>query len=40
MYSDQWWKNREWAKAVFQEWQRLIWWNLVDRWKPHLVYQS
>jgi len=40
MYSDQWWKDRQWAKTVFEEWQRLIWWNLVDRWKPHLVYQS
>jgi uncharacterized SAM-binding protein YcdF (DUF218 family) len=40
MSSDEWWKNREWAKTVLEEWERLIWWNLVDRWKPHLVYQS
>ena len=40
MPSDQWWKNRRWAKTILAEWERLIWWELVDRWRPHLVVQS
>jgi uncharacterized SAM-binding protein YcdF (DUF218 family) len=40
MPSDQWWKNRRWAKTVLEEWQKLIWWELVERWKPHLIVQS
>jgi uncharacterized SAM-binding protein YcdF (DUF218 family) len=27
-----WWTEREWAKVVFDEWEKLIWWELVDRW--------
>ena len=27
-----WWKHREWAKTYLTEWQKLIWWELVDRW--------
>ncbi len=40
MPSDQWWKHRRWAKTILEEWQKLIWWELVERWKPHLVVQS
>jgi len=40
MLSDKWWKNRRWAKTILAEWQRIIWWELVDRWRPHLVVQS
>jgi uncharacterized SAM-binding protein YcdF (DUF218 family) len=29
----QWWRHREWAKFNFDEWVRLIWWELVDRWR-------
>ena len=29
----QWWRNREWAKVNFEEWLKLIWWELVDRWR-------
>ena len=30
-----WWRNREWAKQTFLEWNKLLWWNCVDRWhKP------
>ncbi len=25
--------QREWAKVVFDEWEKLIWWELVDRWR-------
>lgn len=28
-----WWTNREWAKATFDEWSKLIWWEAVDRWR-------
>jgi uncharacterized SAM-binding protein YcdF (DUF218 family) len=27
-----WWKNREWAKTYLTEWEKLVWWQLVDRW--------
>ncbi|MGA8493613.1 MAG: YdcF family protein, partial [Terriglobales bacterium] len=29
----QWWRHREWAKVNFEEWSKLIWWKLVDRWR-------
>lgn len=28
-----WWQHRQWAKTNFDEWLRLIWWELVDRWR-------
>ena len=28
-----WWQHREWAKVNFYEWLRLLWWQLVDRWR-------
>jgi hypothetical protein len=28
-----WWTNREWAKTTLDEWLKLTWWELVDRWK-------
>jgi uncharacterized SAM-binding protein YcdF (DUF218 family) len=28
-----WWTNREWAKTTLDEWVKLIWWEVVDRWK-------
>ena len=28
-----WWRQREWAKTNLYEWMRLIWWELVDRWR-------
>jgi|HubBroStandDraft_6_1064221.scaffolds.fasta_scaffold46682_1 uncharacterized SAM-binding protein YcdF (DUF218 family) len=27
-----WWKEREWAKTYVTEWEKLLWWELVDRW--------
>lgn len=29
-----WWRHREWAKTIVSEWTKLIWWELVDRWRP------
>jgi uncharacterized SAM-binding protein YcdF (DUF218 family) len=36
-YADQWWQHRAWAKTVLDEWEELIWWELVDRWRPDVV---
>ena len=32
-----WWQTREWAKTTVAEWQRYLWWQLVDRWRSGLV---
>jgi hypothetical protein len=28
-----WWKRRQWAKTLLAEWERLLWWSAVDRWR-------
>ncbi len=28
----QWWTHRQWAKTCFEEWLRLFWWYVIDRW--------
>lgn len=28
-----WWHHRQWAKINFDEWLRLGWWELIDRWR-------
>jgi uncharacterized SAM-binding protein YcdF (DUF218 family) len=28
-----WWQKRQWAKVNFDEWLRLLWWELVERWR-------
>jgi hypothetical protein len=28
-----WWQRRQWAKTNFYEWIRLLWWEVVDRWR-------
>jgi len=28
-----WWQNREWAKTTLLEWTKLVWWEIVDRWR-------
>ncbi len=32
-FGNAWWTNREWAKVVFDEWSKLVWWEAVDRWR-------
>lgn len=27
-----WWEHRQWAKTNLDEWLKLVWWELVDRW--------
>ncbi len=28
-----WWTDREWAKTTLDEWVKLAWWEVVDRWR-------
>ncbi len=32
-FGTHWWTNREWAKTAVDEWVKLAWWEMVDRWK-------
>ena len=32
-FGEAWWTNREWAKTTFDEWVKMLWWQVVDRWK-------
>ncbi|HZW93821.1 MAG TPA: YdcF family protein [Candidatus Eremiobacteraceae bacterium] len=29
-----WWTHRQWAKTFVDEWLRMIWWKMVDQWRP------
>lgn len=33
LFGTPWWKHREWAKTYLTEWEKLIWWELFDRWR-------
>ena len=33
LFGTPWWKHREWAKTYLLEWQKLLWWQLFDRWR-------
>jgi len=33
LFGTAWWTQREWAKGTFEEWTKLIWWEVVDRWR-------
>jgi uncharacterized SAM-binding protein YcdF (DUF218 family) len=28
-----WWRHRQWAKTFVDEWMKLLWWAVVDRWR-------
>lgn len=32
-FGGSWWRNRQWAKVNLDEWLRLVWWEIVDRWR-------
>ncbi|HUA13863.1 MAG TPA: YdcF family protein [Verrucomicrobiae bacterium] len=32
-FGTHWWRHRQWAKTLVDEWLRLLWWNAVDRWR-------
>ena len=31
-YGRHWWQHRQWAKTWVEEWMKLAWWTVVDRW--------
>jgi hypothetical protein len=31
-FGTRWWLHRQWAKTCADEWQRLLWWTMVERW--------
>jgi uncharacterized SAM-binding protein YcdF (DUF218 family) len=31
-FGQPWWKRREWAKINLTEWQKLLWWEMWERW--------
>jgi hypothetical protein len=32
-FGTRWWDHRQWAKTCVDEWQRVIWWNGIERWE-------
>lgn len=32
-FGTHWWQRRQWAKTNLDEWLKLIWWEMVDRWR-------
>ena len=32
-FGRRWWTHRQWAKTTLDEWLRLLWWTVVDRWR-------
>jgi hypothetical protein len=32
-FGGSWWKHRQWAKINLDEWLKLMWWQVVDRWR-------
>ena len=32
-FGTRWWRHRQWAKTLVDEWMRLIWWKVVDQWR-------
>jgi uncharacterized SAM-binding protein YcdF (DUF218 family) len=31
-FGTRWWAHRQWSKTCLDEWQKLLWWSVVDRW--------
>jgi uncharacterized SAM-binding protein YcdF (DUF218 family) len=32
-FGEAWWTTREWAKVTLSEWSKLVWFEVVDRWR-------
>ncbi len=32
-FGTRWWTHRQWAKTCLDEWERLLWWSLIERWQ-------
>jgi uncharacterized SAM-binding protein YcdF (DUF218 family) len=39
-FGERWWQTREWAKTTYAEWQRYLWWLLVDQWHSRVVIRE
>ncbi len=33
LFGPRWWRHREWAKTTLGEWMKVVWWNMIDRWR-------
>jgi hypothetical protein len=31
-FGTRWWTHRQWAKTCLDEWMKVVWWSVVDRW--------
>lgn len=31
-FGTRWWQHREWTKNAVREWQKVLWWEVVERW--------
>ena len=32
-FEPQWWRRREWVRTTVVEWEHLLWWEILDRWR-------
>jgi hypothetical protein len=32
-FGTRWWRKREWIRTALIEWQHMLWWEIVDRWR-------
>jgi len=32
-FGPQWWRKREWIRTAVVEWEHLVWWETLDRWR-------
>jgi uncharacterized SAM-binding protein YcdF (DUF218 family) len=32
-FGTKWWQHREWAKTTLEEWEKLTFWELIERWR-------
>ncbi len=32
-FGTKWWQQREWAKTTLEEWEKLAFWELIERWR-------
>jgi uncharacterized SAM-binding protein YcdF (DUF218 family) len=36
-FGTSWWRRRVWIRTTAVEWQHMLWWELIDRWRCRLV---
>ena len=32
-FGERWWQKRQWIRTAVVEWQHMLWWEMVDRWR-------